>query len=627
MAGQAAGLDADELRDWSAQAESYNPRDFSDTLRSIKPDGGIGPGTLYRMAADYGWHADGKPQHATRTNHGSYHVEPPSSPAPARERKTRPGLAPADVWARCEPATNAHGYIVKKRAAGVPLDGLRVVPQGDALHIAGDAVAGFLAVPGYGTDGALQTIQFIPPEGKKLNLPGASMAGASFTVGERIDGQPLYVCEGLGTAWAIWQSTGCAAVVCFGWGNVRKVAEQLHQKDAHLVLVPDAGKETKAEEIARELSIAWVAMPEGSPSNFDAWDLKERDGPDSLAALLESAKVPEPPGPPLAVQFADELPTEFEAPDELIEGLLTAGAASILYGDSNCGKTFLAVDMACAVARGVEWLGRKTEPGLALYLAAESPQSIRSRLQAYQAHHGARVPDFAIVASPVNLFDNEADAAAIVQTVEAVARQRGKPVRLVVGDTLARLSAGANENSGEDMGRVVRRIDAIRAATGAHFLLIHHSGKVAANGARGWSGMRAAIDTEIEVTDTVQGRCAEITKQRDLGTKGERIGFRLESVALGFTKWGKPATSCVVLSADAPAKQQGKRVSEVGGAIAEFLSGKPAAVRKLELVRHFEGRYAKSAVYRELKKLVTAGAIHEAAGMVAANIEVRNGAD
>jgi hypothetical protein len=237
-----------------------------------------------------------------------------------------------------------------------------------------------------------------------------------------------------------------------------------------------------------------------------------------------------------------------------------------------------------------------------------------------------RVPNFAIVQSAIDLFDGDADTEAVIAVVRQLERQRGQKVRLIVGDTLARLSAGANENAGQDMGLVVRRFDRIRSACNSHFLLIHHSGKAAANGARGWSGIRAAVDTEIEVTDSPTGRCAEITKQRDLSTKGERVGFRLDSVTLGTTKWGAAATSCVVVPADAPDKPQGKRVSEVGGAIVEFLTAKPAAIKKRELVQHFDTRYDRTAVYRELKKLVTAGVAHEVAGMVAINTGVRNGA-
>ena len=622
MAAQAAGLDFEAFNDWSAGAGNYSERDARDTWRSFKPGKGLGAGTLFRMAAENGWRmSEGKPQQRA-AQAPKKAAEPPRKPAP--------GMDPGEVWNRCEPATVGHPYIVAKGAAGVPLDLLRVVPAGDALRIAGQSMAGALVVPAYGPQG-LQSLQLIPPPGagKKLNLPGAAMAGASFTVGELVPGAPVALCEGVGTAWACWQATGHPAVACFGWGNVGKVAEALRQRDAaaRLVLVPDVGKEESAAEIAQAVGAAVAYMPQGEAQNFDANDLAQGDGFDVLAGLLEDAREPAPPGLPLSVAFADELPEAFTPPDELVEGVLTAGDGSVLYGDSNSGKTFFVIDMAAAVARGARWMGRNTEPGLVVYLAAESPASVRGRLQAYQRHHGVRVPNFAIVQSPIDLFDGDADTEAVIAVVRQLERQRGQKVRLIVGDTLARLSAGANENAGQDMGLVVRRFDRIRTACNAHFLLIHHSGKAAANGARGWSGIRAAVDTEIEVTDSPTGRCAEITKQRDLSTKGERIGFRLDTVTLGTTKWGAAATSCVVVPADAPDKPQGKRVSEVGGAVLEYLRTQPAGKKKREVVEHFQPLYDKSAVYRELKKLVTAGQVLECIGIVTAASEVRNGAN
>lgn len=609
MAAQSAGLDFDAFNDWSAQAGNYDERDARDTWRSFKPGKGLGAGTLYKMAAELGgWRMGGdKPQRAAPAQ--TRPVEPPRKPAP--------GMVVADVWSRCEAATNAHAYIAEKGAAGVPLDALRVVPAGDRLTIAGQSVAGFLMVPAYAPDGQIQSAQFIPPPGagKKVNLPGASMAGATFTVGPN-DG-PAHLCEGIGAAWAVWQATGHRAVCCFGWGNVRRVAEAMREREpsARLVLVPDVGKEADAAKIAADVGAAVAAMPTGWPDNSDVGDLARAEGGDALALLLEAATEP-PIAYPLSVAFADELPDTYTPPDELVQGVLTAGDGSVLYGDSNSGKTFFVIDMAAAVARGVEWMGRKTEPGLVVYLAAESPASVRGRLQAYQKHHGVRVPNFAIVQSPIDLFDGEADANKVIKLVRMLEAKCGLPVRLIIGDTLARLSAGANENAGQDMGLVVRRFDRIRTECKAHFLLIHHSGKAAAAGARGWSGIRAAVDTEIEVTDSPAGKCCEITKQRDLPTKGERIGFRLDVVTLGYTKWGAPATSCVVTPADAPVKQQGKRMGECEGAVVEFLATHKIGIKKSALAKHFEGRYERANIYRAVRTLLTAQAIHEAAGMV-----------
>lgn len=335
-------------------------------------------------------------------------------------------------------------------------------------------------------------------------------------------------------------------------------------------------------------------------------------------ALAKPAKATPLPELSLSVVFADKLPGIYKPPDEVIEGLLTAGDGSVLYGDSNSGKTFFVIGMACAVARGARWMNRLTEQGLVIYLAAESPASVKSRLQAYQSHHSVRVPNFAIVQSPINLFDGEADTNKVLQVIHQLEKQLGMKARLIVGDTLARLSAGANENAGQDMGMVVRHFDRIRSESNAHFLLIHHCGKNAAAGARGWSGIRAAVDTEIEITDTRAGKCAEITKQRDLPTKGDRIGFKLEVVEMGQTKWGKPATSCVVVASDAPEKNTGKRVSEVGGAILEMLSNKAVPIKKRDVVAYFIEKYDSSAVYRELKKLVANGVVTECNGIVTA---------
>jgi len=613
MGAHAAGLSFDDFDTWSAAGGNYKAPEARATWRSFKAGKGVGAASLFGMAQDHGWR-DGERTTPSRKQATRKPPEP--------QRKPAPGNGPADVRGRAVEATNEHSYIKAKRAAGVPLSDLRVLPANDPLVIGGASMAGALVVPAYAPDETLQSLQLIPTTGKKMNLPGSPMAGASFTVGTIEAGGKVYIGEGIGQAWACWQASsadvGAAAVCCFGWHNVAKVATALRQRDptARLVLVPDVGKESSAADIARELGCAVAAMPEGWPDNSDVSDLAASDGFDVLVALLEAAREPAPPPLPLSVAFADELPDTFTPPDELVEGLLTAGDGSVVYGDSGAGKTFLMTDIACAVARGVPWLGRRTEPGLVVYLAAESPQSVRSRLQAYQRHHGVKVPNFAIVQSPIDLFDGDDDTDKIIQMVHQLEKQRGMKARLIVGDTLARLSAGANENAGQDMGLVVRRFDRIRTECKAHFCLIHHSGKAAAAGARGWSGIRAAVDTEIEITDSPAGRCCEITKQRDLPSKGERIGFKLEGVTLGFTKWGAAATSCVVVTADAPEKKTGKRMGEVEGAVIEFLAAHKIGIKKAALAKHFDGRYERTNVYRSIKTLLTAQAIHETAGMV-----------
>jgi len=618
MAAKAAGLSEDDFLEWSAGGSNYGgERDARAVWRSIRPDGGVGAATLFHMAGGIG---ASESRQRVRSEHAA---KRPASRAPDARSSAHVVRRPAsDLVALLDsfPAAQAdHAYIVAKRGS---VDGIHVVPADAALTIQGLSVAGWLAVPARSLEGELRTIQFIPPpgSGKKLNMPGSSFGDGAFVVGELAPDGTVYVCEGIGQAWACARADyNAAAVVTFGAGRCRAVAHALHERFpvARIVIVPDRGKEADAEAIAREVSGAWVEMPASSPANYDANDFEAEHGVDALADLLRAPHAPDA-RLSLDVAFADELPDAVAAPDELVQGLLTAGGGSVLYGDSNSGKTFFVIDMAAAIARGVPWMDRQTDQGLVVYLAVESPASVLTRIQAYQRHHGVRVPNFAVVKSPINLFDGEADTDAVIDTVRQIEAQRQQKVRLIVGDTLARLSAGANENAGQDMGRVVHRFDRIRAECDAHFLLIHHAGKAVAAGARGWSGIRAAIDTEIEVSDSPTGRCAEITKQRDLASKGERIGFRLDVVQLGLSKWKTPVTSCVVLAEDAPDKPvAARKLGPVEGAVLEFLRARRVGAKKAEVAKHFDGQYPRTSVYRACTTLAEAAVIHETAGVVA----------
>lgn len=261
----------------------------------------------------------------------------------------------------------------------------------------------------------------------------------------------------------------------------------------------------------------------------------------------------------------------YTPPLEIVEGLLTAGSTSMIFGQSNSGKTFLALDMACAVARGMEWMGRRTVAGLVVYVAAESVGSVRGRLHAYQQHHGVALSNVVVVERALNLMmDHEVEG--LVAGIKKAEEQVGLECSLILGDTLARMTPGARENAVEDMGLVIANTDRIRRATGAHFCLVHHSGKDTEKGARGHSSLKAAVDTEIEVQSVLDeegelvGRRARVTKQRDL-PGGDEIDFDLEVVEIGVSQWGCPVTSCVVVGSGhdpvRPAKQTRRSPAEL----------------------------------------------------------------
>jgi len=532
MVAQAAGLDFDAFNDWSAQAGNYDERAARDTWRSFKPGRGVGAGTLYRVAAEHGWRmGEGKPQQ-----------RPPQVPRKAAEppHKPAPGMSPAEVWARCEPATATHPYIVAKAAAGVPLDGLRVLPAGDTLRIAGQNMAGALVVPAHDPEG-LQSLQLIPPPGagKKLNLPGAPMAGASFTVGEVVPGGVVHVCEGIGQAWACWVATGQPAAVCFGWGNVARVAADLRQRDAsaRLVLVPDTGKEESAAEIAQAVGAAVAYMPQGEAQNFDANDLAQRDGFDVLAVLLETATERPKPAPRYKLLSAADL-RDLPPLAWRVRGVLPAVGLAALYGPSASGKSFLAFDMAAAIAEGQRWFDCRVEAAPVVYAALEGEAGFKLRAQAWEASRGRALPDgLHLMLQPFKLTDGQdvLDLAAVVPTGA-----------VVVLDTLNRSAPTADENSSRDMGEILEAAKTLQTLTRGLVLLVHHTGKNAAAGLRGHSSLFAAMDAAIEVSRDGDRREWKVAKSKD-GQDGTAHPFKLQVETLGVEETGEAITSCVVL--------------------------------------------------------------------------------
>lgn len=263
------------------------------------------------------------------------------------------------------------------------------------------------------------------------------------------------------------------------------------------------------------------------------------------AGPVDTAEIPTPRPALRMVSIDDARP--FTDRKWIVKDLLPTGAMSVVYGESHSGKTAFTMALGFHVAAGSPFAGRKVSAGAVVYIAAEAGQSAEARACALRMHHRAArgaVPFF-IVASPIDLCHGDADVKRLVDVIAEQTEGRGS-VALIVVDTLSRAMAGGDENGPVDMGKYVRNIDALRFATSAHVLSIHHSGKDLAKGARGHSSLRAATDTEIEVADKV----ARVTKQRD-GEPGVKIGFETRGVPLGRDADGADVTAVVAIPSSA----------------------------------------------------------------------------
>lgn len=232
-------------------------------------------------------------------------------------------------------------------------------------------------------------------------------------------------------------------------------------------------------------------------------------------------------------------------PGWIIKGLMPMADLGVVYGASGAGKSFIMLDLVMAVARGVPWRGLRVRQGKVVYVVAEGAGGFRNRVEAYCQHHGidaASLPLLILDAVP-NLLDAK-QVKALAETIE---QEPG--VALVVCDTFAQMTPGANENAAEDMGKAIGHIRHVGRRAGATVVLVHHSGKDAAKGARGWSGIRAAADFEMEVTRDGENRALNTTKQKDADDQAS-WGFKLQRMVIAIDEDGDDVESAVVLESD-----------------------------------------------------------------------------
>lgn len=208
-------------------------------------------------------------------------------------------------------------------------------------------------------------------------------------------------------------------------------------------------------------------------------------------------------------------------PRDIVEGLLYEGCMSMWAGPAKCGKTYLLLDLARAVASGTSWGGREVDKGGVLYIPLEGVGMLYDRIRAQEMATGQPSP-LIFSPTPLNLLVDDKHVDEVIDYSE------DNDVRLVIFDTFARATAGAQENAKEEISLAIAALDRIKDETGAHVAFAHHHGH-GAKRARGSSDLLAAPDLIVDL-ERIKGsdeRLAIITANRH-GKEGETLRFTLE---------------------------------------------------------------------------------------------------
>ena len=246
----------------------------------------------------------------------------------------------------------------------------------------------------------------------------------------------------------------------------------------------------------------------------------------------------------------DELDDPGMEYDWLVSGWLSSRDRSVLAGDSKAGKSFLAIEIAMCVAFGRDVFGMPTKKGGVIYQVGEGLLGFKKRLRAWRAYYGAdftRDVPFRLFQRSIDIYRDFDQVDALIEEIKAHAALFDVPLRLVIIDTLAKASIGADENAVKDMGIVMRNVEAINLKTGAHVMLIHHLTKGGV--VRGTTSLYAGVDQVLLLTRDEQTmmRTLSLDKMKD-DEEGGALSFELEKVVLGTDETGRQVTSCVCMA-------------------------------------------------------------------------------
>lgn len=247
--------------------------------------------------------------------------------------------------------------------------------------------------------------------------------------------------------------------------------------------------ETPSEFSAERLDAQILSIEEERDRRNDPW---RKEFAQALADVRQAlGRASNGDRKPLFVDVSDVFEREYPPTQWQVQGLISRGGIAMLGAEPKSCKTWLAVEIAIAVATGTPVCGEfSVERGVVAYFFAEDlAVQVRNRVRALSIGRGiAPASTFGhLHVCPRGEFidvTRDEDVALII----ASCRRIGK-VDMVVLDPLRDISSAAEDKS-DEMSPVMRRLRLIGELLGCTVTVSHHAGKPTADSAKRRPGQR-----------------------------------------------------------------------------------------------------------------------------------------
>lgn len=299
-------------------------------------------------------------------------------------------------------------------------------------------------------------------------------------------------------------------------------------------------------------------------------------------------------------------------PAPLIDSFLFRQSHTMLVGAPSAGKSFVALDMAAAIATGRPYQGLyQVQQGKVIYLVGEGFKGFVQRGRAWAFAYDqvdAIQRDIHIVRDPYSLpgGDRQETDKAVMWWARFVEQAAKLNPELIIIDTLARVTVGLKENDASDMGQVNQDMADMIDHLDTTIMLVHHTSR-STNHARGSTALLGSVDSEFLVypdPDLPKGIRLKTTKQKDAEQHDE---LSLVITPHGASAYVAPLTLRNVAAASAGAA--------IEAAVVDHLSKSDRVkVRLTDITLALSTTYSRPAVQSAIDALLSEGTLEHPDG-------------
>jgi hypothetical protein len=226
-------------------------------------------------------------------------------------------------------------------------------------------------------------------------------------------------------------------------------------------------------------------------------------------------------------------------------------ALHVFFGPPKSLKSFILMWAYLHIAAGLDYMRRKVQQGIVVYVTNEGVRGVKRRLVAMRRElgiEGKGVPFFLVKVMP-NLGAGPDDAIKLIEQIKK-SIPADVPVQAIAIDTLRRAIPGKDESNSKDMSVFIKNCELISEAFACLTSAVHHSPRSDDGRSSGSNALDGGADCMWGSVKDGDIATVTVHRMKD-GREGDEWTSSLREVVVGKDKNGKDIISCVVVQPDA----------------------------------------------------------------------------